>query len=656
MNSEVTSMWGSIAPGRGALPALLLAAVCCLAAYGVALHGPLFFDDLPNVTDNNLLKIDGRTFDHWREAALSSNAGLLYRPVAMLTFAANHVLEGQFSPFGLKLTNLVLHLAVGFLVYLFCLAVLRAPALAALPLDTRQRRLAALTAAALWLLHPVHVSTVLYAVQRMAQLSALFTLAGLVIFLAYRLRWAERGAKTPEILTAGLWLAVCGLLAVLSKENGALLPWLVLAVEACLFRGLWAGVRSRRLALAAWGLFLLPLAVLAAWLLLDFGSFTVRFRGREFSFEERVLTQFRVLWSYVSWLAVPNILQMGFFHDDVKLSAGLLQPVTTALAIALWLAAVALTAALRTRYPLALFALCFFLAGHSMESSVLPLQIAFEHRNYLPGVAVLLLLSVLFVQGVARFQGLKSEIACAGLAAIFLALLAVRASIWSDEFTLARFNAVNHPESPRANFFYGNALFEQFKRSGELGLNAEQEAALAVNTRGYFERMHRLDPRDFAAPVMLYQIDTLYFPRLATENDWLGVMAALASTRRLQSSDRTAIGALVRFVSVHGSDADKGRVEAMLRALLARYPTRMDLLAHYYRLLRGRGRDADPQLLAALERARDKAADSRQVGSYLAQYHSGKDLGATYEAIRLWLERDRLRRELSLIAGVFESD
>ncbi|NND66091.1 MAG: hypothetical protein HKN19_00765, partial [Halioglobus sp.] len=532
----------------------------------------------------------------------------------------------------------------------------RSPALAALPLDVRQRRLAAITAAALWLLHPIHVSTVLYAVQRMAQLSALFTMAGLVLFLGYRMRWAQRGATVAELLTAGLWLALFGLLAVFSKENGALLPWLVLAVEACLFSGAWAGARNERLRLAAWSVFLLPVVLLAAWLLVDYGSFTHRFRGREFGFEERVLTQFRVLWSYVSWLAVPNILEMGFFHDDIRLSKGLFQPITTVLAIGAWLAGCALAFALRTRYPLLLFALCFFLAGHSLESSVLPLQIAFEHRNYLPGVAVLLLLAVLVVQGASRVAGLRVRIACGVLVALFVALLAVRASAWRDQSTLARYNVMNHPESPRANFFYGNALFRQFQRAEEMGLSLEEEAALAVATRSYFERMHQLDPRDLAAPVMLYQIDTQFFPRLAQDNDWLSVLEALAPSRRLQSSDRTALGALVIFVSAGGSAADKARVEAIVEQFLQRYPGRMDLLAHYFRLAHLEGRDEDAKLLAALQRAHEKYPDSRQAASYLAQYHSGKDLGETYEALKDWLERDKLRRELSVIAGVFEND
>ena len=99
----------------------------------------------------------------------------------------------------------------------------------------------ALLTSALWLLHPLHVSTVLYAVQRMAQLSTLFTLAGLYVFARYRSRWAVAGASPGDVLACLLWLFLFTLLAAFSKENGVLLPWLVVVCEMFVYRGQWAG-------------------------------------------------------------------------------------------------------------------------------------------------------------------------------------------------------------------------------------------------------------------------------------------------------------------------------------------------------------------------------------------------------------------------------
>ena len=71
----------------------------------------------------------------------------------------------------------------------------------------------------MWLFHPLHVSTVLYVVQRMAQLSSLFVVLGLFVYCRYRLRWAESGSSAGELVTAALWLLLITLAAVLAKEN-----------------------------------------------------------------------------------------------------------------------------------------------------------------------------------------------------------------------------------------------------------------------------------------------------------------------------------------------------------------------------------------------------------------------------------------------------
>jgi len=633
----------------------LIVLLACLLAYGVALNGPLFFDDVPNLLGNNLVQIDGKALDDWRIAALSSDAGLFYRPVAMLTFALNHVAFGAFSALSLKATNLVIHLLLGALVYLFALALLQTPALRAQRQGPYQNQLIAIIAASIWLLHPIHVSTVLYAVQRMAQLSALFTLAGLLVYTRYRLRWADVGAGPGELLAAFIWLVLLGVFAVLSKENGALLPWLIAVVEVTLFRGIWCGQTQRRLVGLGWCVFLLPLLLLAIIVMVSPDAFSGRFGGREFTLQERLLTQARVLWQYLAWLLVPNILDMGFFQDDIPLSRSLLSPFTTLLSLLAWAAVIVAALLGHKRYPLLAFAFLFYLVAHSMESTVFPLEMVFEHRNYLPSMGFAMLAAVAISRGVTRFNRLRLRAVLGGILAILLVLLMVRTIAWRDEMTLARFEVINHPQSPRANFFYANALFKRLEQAPALGLEEEERRALAVTSRHYFERMHSLNARDFAALVMLYQLDTLYFPGLAQQNDWLGMMEELAKTRRLQSSDRTALAALVGFSTLPAGESNRARVGALLEYLIERNPRRMDLLAAKYRLLKGAGDVQREALLPSLEHAAQLNPNSRQAAAYLAQYHGTDDLASTYEAIREWLRRDPHRRELSVIREIFDN-
>lgn len=173
---------------------LFLAGMLTTLAYWPGLLGPFFFDDLHNLTENQtLVNLDLTEADSWRTAAYSSTAGMFYRPLSMITFAVNLSFAGEFTPFSLKATNLAFHLLTAFCVYFFCNLVLRSPALACSRLCGSDRKFIAILAAAIWALHPLHVSTVLYAVQRMAQLSTLGVLAGLIVFLRYRLKWAESG-------------------------------------------------------------------------------------------------------------------------------------------------------------------------------------------------------------------------------------------------------------------------------------------------------------------------------------------------------------------------------------------------------------------------------------------------------------------------------
>ena len=134
---------------------LLLSAALC---YAPGLDGPFLFDDGPALTGNPFLRIDGRELDDWRTASLSSNSGPLRRPLAMLSFTANQVAAGAITAMPVKLVNVLLHLGCGVLVFLLARAVVAR----ARPDDSQQLvGHTALLAAALWLLAPLQVSTVL---------------------------------------------------------------------------------------------------------------------------------------------------------------------------------------------------------------------------------------------------------------------------------------------------------------------------------------------------------------------------------------------------------------------------------------------------------------------------------------------------------------
>ncbi len=622
--------------------ALLAAAVM---AYALALDGPLLFDDMPALTQNTLLQIDGATFDDWRVASLSSDAGPLRRPVAMFSFALNYVASGGFSPAGLKAVNLLIHLVIATLLFLLVVKLLRTPALQRL--NAEDERAVALLAAAIWLLHPLHVSTVLYVVQRMAQLSTLFVLLGLLVFVRYRLRWAEQGASPGELLAATLWFSIIGAFAVFSKENGALLPWLIAVTEVTLFRGMWQGRARWALVRAGWLVFVIPLLLVLLIFLFSPEIIVASYGSREFTLSERLLTQVRILWQYAAWFFIPNITDMGLYHDDIALSKSLLQPWTTLLAILCWVVALCGAWLLRSRYPLILFSVLFYLVANSMESSFWPLEMVFEHRTYLPSVALALLAAAAFYK-IARFSTrVRFSVIALGPLAILFFLLLARTSNWSEEVSYSRYNAANHPGSVRAKFLYGNALFKQYQRRDELDLSEEEVRALVTASRHNFVLAHRADVTDVAPYGMLYQIDNVFFSEMPNRVDWLDKMARVLQTRRLQPSDITALRSMTEFFGSGAGSEDVARFLLILDDLISRYPTNTKLLIAKYRLLQALYPGQSEQLLAILEQA--VAIGSRSTYPYqflLRQYASTGDVAAAYEAAGQWMRLDSKRREL----------
>ncbi len=387
---------------RQYLTAALLSLLFLLTAviYFPGLAGPFLFDDGPALSSNPYLRIDGTQFEQWRAAIFSSASGPLQRPLAMWSFAVNQVAAGELATWPVKLVNLLVHLCCGGLVYVFAKMVM---ARGAPDMRDQSHQHVALLATALWLLAPLHVSTVLYAVQRMAQFAALFSLLGLCLFMYRRAQWAERGASAGDLLATGLWLLLLVFLAAFSKENGLLLLWLLPVLEVTLFRGRWAGSDNKLvLWLGSLGV-VLPLMLLLIATLMVPELITDRYAGREFTLQERLLTQLRLLWQYIDWLLLPDISTMGFQHDDIALSSSWYQPWTTLFSGIAWMAMGVLAWVLRRRLPLLGFALLFYWVGHAMESSVWPLEMVYEHRSYLPSVGLYILVAALLC-GVLRRQ------------------------------------------------------------------------------------------------------------------------------------------------------------------------------------------------------------------------------------------------------------
>lgn len=406
--------------------------------YSQSAEGPYIIDDIPNLKNNSHLIIEQLNFESIKNAALSSRAGQFYRPVSMLSFAANYTIAGNKSAYSIKITNIFIHAIIGLGIFLLTINLLpRISNQSLLHADGNHIELVGFLTTVVWLFHPLFVSTVLYSVQRMAMLSTLFVVYGCLLYIKLREKTINDGSGYGSLFTC---ITLLSIVAFFSKENGFLLFGFLLIIELFCFHFRFHNDTNKLNKYALKIFLVLPVAFIFAYLLHTYtASANDEITSYSYTYHERFLTQLRVLWRYVGWLIFVNPEPMGIYHDDTLVSTSLLQPVTTSIALAAWLIVLTLIAAFfRTRHIL-LFCILWFLWGHSLESTVLPLGIIYEHRNYLPGYGMLLGFVILiteFLRSIKTKYTIKFGIGLLLLILLPGYLLTERVANWRDQKSL----------------------------------------------------------------------------------------------------------------------------------------------------------------------------------------------------------------------------
>lgn len=413
-----------------------------LAIYWVGLGGPYLLDDVTILASVDRWHADQQS---WQITLVPNSESFVNsRPVAMASFMLGSWLGGP-GTFALKLGNLLVHMLCGLLGWWLLRRIFWMDASLA-----RRADLYAAVAAAIWLLHPLHVSTVLYAVQRMAQLAALFTLAAVSIYLVARqqLREGRTRAAAANLFISFPLLWTFG---ILSKQNAMIAPMLCLALEFAYFRRI---ANQRDLLAGFFGLFAAaPILIAVVLLVLAPESLLAGYAELDFTVGQRLLTQPRALLDYIGMWFLPRGPQMGLYTDAYPVSTGLLSPPETLLSIVTLAMVSSFAIAVRRRAPSVFAGWIFFLVAHAVESSFLPLDLYYEHRNYLPAFGLLIAafgFLALLPDGsrIYRLNTLRMK-AAAGAALLSVLAFAThgRVSVWQHEELIIAQGLEQHPRS-----------------------------------------------------------------------------------------------------------------------------------------------------------------------------------------------------------------
>ncbi len=439
----------------GLFGALVLTALC----YSPSLSGPFLFDDIPN------LEILGErggliSAEQYLEFIATPRSGPIGRPLSLASFALN-AKTWPTDPRPFRITNLVIHLVNGLLLFLLARSIFAT----AYPQESADKL--ALFCAVLWLLHPLLVSTTAYIIQRMTQLCALFTLAGLLCYM--------RGRNCFQVNPTRGWLWIVagmggfGLLALLSKETGILLPLYALVIELTVYASTKFHSHNRRVLLA---ILCAPLIALVTYMIVNWGDTLARFEYRSFTLVERLLTQAIVVVDYLRQIILPELSGLGVIHDDYAVSTGLLSPPVTLLCLLIIVSLISFSMVVRKRLPLISLGILWFFAGHSLEAGPLSLELYFEHRNYLPLLGPLIVAASLLQSASRKIRRLLPFVAT--LFIVMESFLTWQsAAVWGNEERYIRTMLIEHPNSLRA----------QQHRANELILSRQYRDALAIQER-----------------------------------------------------------------------------------------------------------------------------------------------------------------------------
>lgn len=492
-------------PWALALPALL---ALVFVVYAPGLGGGFLFDDFINL--NRLGELGG--VNDWNSAfeyLFGGNSAVAGRPLSLASFLIDDN-NWPTEPYRFKYTNLLLHLLITTIVFAFSVQLARA-----LGIKTNAQAMVAVLAAAIWALHPFFVSTVLYVVQRMAMLSTLFVFAGLTVYVLGRRRLAA-GRVPSGYLWMSVALAVFTPLAFLSKQNGALLPVLVLVLEFALL-GAFLATDPERWRYRLWrAVFLyLPVLLMVGYFAINWNdTITAGYVREGLTLKGRLLTEARIIFDYLGHLLVPKIQTTGLLHDDYPMSRSLFSPPTTFFALLGIVALLALAFAVRARHPLIACAILFFFAGHLIESTFIPLEVYFEHRNYLPTLVLAFAAAV----GITRIPTRYAAPAALAIVTLLGAFTAARADLWSRPDELVLTWAEQAPESARAHqysalIYMNRGLPDHARESLEEGLehhpnhpvmNVQYLIALCATDRYSDEALEKIVPRLRDRPLSNY--------------------------------------------------------------------------------------------------------------------------------------------------------
>ena len=466
------------------LASILVLFLLIFSAYSNTFQVPPVLDDIHSFVEEPKLQVESFTFHNLK--ALTKTSFGYNRVLPEALFAWDFYWgKGHISAF--HVTNLVIHFICVILVLFLFRTLFESVRLLypeQVPTEFPVYWLVFFMVG-VWALNPVQTNAVTYLVQRMASMAAMFYLLSFSCYLKARIYQQKNGKR---LKSAFFYMIFClsALCAFLSKQNTAMLPVMVVIAEMLFFTPDFAQRILRRKILFG-GTIVIAIFV-GYWVYTTIPEFIFHlYDRRDFTLEQRLLTEMRVVSSYVMLLVLPLPRFLNLEHD-VTLSTSLFSPLSTLFSFIFLVCLFTVAWKMRHRQRLVTFGIMWFFANLVIESTIIPLELKFEHRVYLPSVGFYLAMSLAVIELVKFLVPKKNEIStvvivsCSFLLfSIFSSMTYVRNACWSDNISLYSDCVQKAPTKARNHCNLGQAYAKVGKYNQAL---AEAELALTYGRPG----------------------------------------------------------------------------------------------------------------------------------------------------------------------------
>lgn len=468
-------------------------------SYSNTLHSEFVLDDKPAIIENtpiHISEISGANISN-----ILRHSYAVSRPVSNLSMALNY-LRGGLDPFGYHLVNILIHMLSAVFVYMIFLEIL------SLPVMIRYRSYApemAFAITGLWCLNPVQTQSLTYIIQRMTSLAGMLYLAAFYCFI--RAGQVERKRLRVVFLGSSLlfWLFAMG-----SKEIAVTFPLVIFLYTYFFFEG-----RNRTKVLLIQGIVSVVLILICVLVFTRFrnpfvflkliGEVSDSFKEVNYTLTQRLLTESRVVFYYISLFLFPLPSRQMLFYD-YPISNHMFDPFTTVIATAGIFSLIILAFRMKNRPFISFFIIWYFL-NIALESSFIKLDLVFEHRLYLPSIAISAIVVFafvwMFISG--RERRLKSCFVLAGITMlVFASLTFNRNGLWKDQLSLYEDNLKKSPGSFSLRVNLGNV----YSNRGMLKEAMEQfDSAIKLRPghyRGYLNKAVIYSKKELWDDAILY--------------------------------------------------------------------------------------------------------------------------------------------------------